>query len=213
MMWDNVKKQEFLGCCTKCAHKRSQDYRRLQAQDLIDRFTQYGYKVLTPPDKIKPRGKGETLNKAVVLIEDKMGYQFYICYNNFSNRLDRYIELNEDNNIYFQKKHLCEETVGDFLKSVDVPFKREFVINEFRGAKKHHFRFDFCLFFTEKDKWLMVEIDEPHHSQLKVKKRDAQKDYYCQTHNIPLLRIDSSFVIDSEKYKNKITEFILSHKK
>lgn len=209
MMWDNVKTQEFMGCCTKCAHKRSQDYRRLEAQKLIDKFAQYGYRVITPIDKIKPRGKGETLNKAVVTVEDRFGYQFDICYNNFHNRLNRYIKLNKDNNDYHCGVHTAEEIIRDYLTELAVPFKREFTFDDCRGQKGRLMRFDFCLYFTEPEKRMIIEIDERHHkSSVKVQQRDEIKNQYCEQHNIPMLRIEDKDVLNSENYKDKICRFI-----
>ena len=213
MMWDNVKTQEFKGCCTKCAHKRSQDYRRLQAKDLINKFEQYGYKVITPIEKIKPRGKNKTLNQTKVLVEDKFGYRFEINYNNFCNRIDRYIELNNDNNNFYAGKHIYEEKVCQYLEELQIPYKREFVFQDCRGKDNRQMRFDFCLYFNQPEKHLLIEIDERHHTNTKVKKRDRIKNYYCEKNNIPLLRIDYRDIRDLDNFKKQIDNFLLQNKK
>ena len=213
MIWDNVKTQEFPGYCTKCAHKESQNYRRLQAQNLIDKFSEYGYKVLTPLNDIKPRGKAKTLNKVNLLVEDKFGYQFEICYNNFIMRLDQYIKHNEDNNNYYQQKHIFEEVVSKYLDELHVPYKREFIFGDCRGKRNHLMRFDFCLFFTQPDKRMIIEIDEKHHSEEEVKERDKIKDMYCLRNQIPILRIYYLDIKNSELYKQQINNFLEKYAK
>lgn len=213
MTWDNVKTQEFPGYCTKCAHKESQNYRRLQAQSLIDKFKEYGYKVLTPLDCIRPKGKAKTLNKVNLLVEDKFGYQFEICYNNFIMRLDQYIKYNEDNNNYYQQKHTFEEIVAKYLEELRIPFKREFIFNDCKGKKNHLMRFDFCLFFTCPDKRMIIEIDEKHHAEEEVKERDKIKDIYCFKNGIPILRIYYLNIKNSELYKQQINNFLENYAK
>lgn len=208
MDWSNVKSQTFKGCCTKCAHKRSQDYRRLQAQNLVEKFEQYGYKVITPLDKIKPRGKNDTLNKAIVTIEDRFGYQFEICYNNFHNRLKHYIALNENgDDCYDFEGRVYEQKVKEYLDTKNIPYKREFIV-PIKSKKNGTLRFDFCLFYTEPSKRMAIEVDEGHHTAKKVQKRDRQKDYYCKTNNIPLLRINYRIIRDTNDYKDMIDRFI-----
>lgn len=193
MMWDNVKTQEFMGCCTKCAHKRSQDYRRLQAQALVDKFEQYGYKVITPLDKIKPRGKGKTLNKAIVMVENRAGQQFDICYNNFHNRLEEYIKLNEAGltpRSMDDRKY--EMLVKDYLDELGVEYKREFTFGDLRGENGGMLRFDFCVNYKEPDNLRLIEVDESRDHYQKdsfIFRHDRAKDYYCDKHNIPLLRL------------------------
>lgn len=210
MMWDNVKTQEFPGYCTKCAHKRSQDYRRLQAQDIVNKFEQYGYKVLTPVDKIKPKGKEKKYNKAIVTVENKAGYQFDICYNNFHNRLQHYIELNElGDDAYDFSNRVYEQKVKECLDELGVPYKREFVFTNLRSKENRVLRFDFCLFFTEPEHRMIIEVDERHHelNQQDIKDRDKQKDYYCKVNNIPILRIDYT-QINQGLTKDLITKFL-----
>lgn len=210
MMWDNVKKQEFPGYCTKCAHKKSQDYRRLKAQDVVNKFEQAGYKVITPIDKIKPKGKEKKYNKAVVTIENRNGYQFDICYNNFHNRLEHYINLNKfGDEAYDFSKRKYEQCIKEYLDELNIPYKREFVFSDAISSKKRLFRFDFCLFYTLPEKRMIIEVDEKQHSTdvRDVIKRDKQKNYYCATHQIPLLRIWYKD-IENGIYKKQIDNFL-----
>lgn len=210
MTWDNVKAQEFPGCCTSCAHKRSQDYRRLKAQDLINKFEQAGYKVVTPIDKIKPRGKDKNYNKTIVLIENKSGDQFKVCYNNFHNRLQYYIELNEQGiKPRTQDDIVLESKVKEYLDEIHIPYKREFTFGDLRGKNGGMLRFDFCLFYTDKDKLKLIEVDEFHHNipSYRNKSHDKAKNFYCKNKNIPLLRI-SYKDFEEGKYKDLINQFI-----
>ena len=210
MMWDNVKTQEFPGCCTKCAHKRSQDYRRLQAQDVVNKFEQYGYKVLTPVDKIKPKGKEKNYNKAIVTVENKAGKQFDVCYNNFHNRLQHYIELNElGKRPRSMDDRKYEKMICDYLDFLNIPYKREFMYSNLRGKNGGMLRFDFCLWYDDPSMRKMIEVDEKHHGEDSYKNNDHDKakDYYCEKHEIPLLRI-SYRELDNDNYKQKIDEFI-----
>lgn len=210
MMWDNVKTQEFIGSCTKCAHKKSQDYRRLQAQDVINKFVQNGYKVITPIDKIKPRGKNKSYNRAVVTVEDNFGYQFNVTYNAFRNKIDYYKKLNElGDNAHEYNSHKFEQKVKEVLDELKIPYKREFVVIGLKSIKKGTFRFDFCLFYTEPSKRLFIEVDEKYHNTnyRNIKERDKQKNYYCEKNNIPLLRIKQNDIGNGE-YKQMITDFL-----
>ena len=67
---ENLISQKFPGLCTSCAHKKSQEYRRLEIESIIEKFESVGYKVLTPKNKIKPFGKNQTYNKSKVIIEN-----------------------------------------------------------------------------------------------------------------------------------------------
>ena len=75
---ENLMSQKFPGLCTSCAHKKSQDYRRLEVESIIEKFESVGYKVLTPKDKIKPVGKNQTYNKSKVMIENKFRQNFVV---------------------------------------------------------------------------------------------------------------------------------------
>lgn len=213
MTWDNVKTQEFMGYCTKCAHRKSQDSRRLQAQDVVNKFVQHGYKVITPIDKIKPRGKNNTYNHAIVTIEDRFGYQFNISYNTFHNKIDYYVKLNElgDDAFDFSNREY-EQKIKEALDELNISYKREFIVQGFKSKKKGTFRFDFCLFYTEPEKRMMIEVDESHHNSnfRGVQDRDKQKNYYCEINNIPLLRINQTDV-KNNKHKQMIIDFLKSN--
>ena len=203
--WDNFKKQKYVGCCTKCAHKHSQDERRLVAQDLVSKFESVGYKVITPINDIKPVGKSQTFNKTKVLIENKFGYRFYINYNNFCTNIEKFIKDNEAYDAVESRKY--ESAVKDYLIDLGVPYKREFVLQGIKSKKCGTFRIDFCLYFADREKWHFIEVDERHRLSDKVKDRDKQKEYYSLTNNIPLLRI-SYKDINNENYKQMIDDFL-----
>lgn len=212
IMFNNLTKQKFPGLCTSCAHAKSQEERRLKAEDLIQKFGQYGYKVITPIDKIKPVGKRKLYNKSVVTIEDKSGYQFDICWNNFYTRLDRYLQLNENNNQFaYKRKH--EQIVADYLYKLKISYKREFVFYDCKSKKGKVCKFDFCLFYTIPEKRMIIEVDERHHfhnPKRTYHANDLTKNYYCDKHNIPMLRIYYKD-IDNGSFIEQIDNFLSNH--
>ena len=210
--WGNLQKQDFPWLCSSCAHKKSQDARRLTAQKLVDLFEKYGYKVLTPVDKIKPVGKKGLYNQALVEIQDGTGYSFDINWNNFHNRLQYYIEMNGQGRDSSGGREMSslEKKVSEYLDSLKVAYKREFKISDCRGEKRP-LPFDFCINYSS-EHILLIEVDgELHYKKnapyTKVHKYDKTKDYYCQSHNIPLLRIPY-WEFEDESYKHSIDNFI-----
>ena len=210
---ENLMSQKFPGLCTSCAHKKSQDYRRLQAQELINKFESVGYKVLTPIDEIKLVGKNGTYNKARVMVENKFGQTFIIDYNNFSNRLAYYKQLNSNEGYsaeWSRQKSRYEQMVSDFLEEQKIPYKREFKFTDCK--KKRLLPFDFCLWYNSSNR-ILIEVDgELHYKQSshleEVKSNDKYKTRYCKYKNIPLLRIPYWEFNKSEDYKQSIISFI-----
>ena len=210
---ENLMTQKFPGLCTSCAHKKSQDYRRLKAQDLIDKFESIGYKVLTPIDKIKPFGKGNSYNQSKVLIENKFGQVFNTNYNQFSRNLQYYKDLNSDDGYCaegIRKASYYEKLVASFLEEKYIPYKREFKFTDCR--KKRCLPFDFCLWYDSPNR-ILIEVDgELHYKQSsrldEVQLNDEHKIRYCNYKNIPLLRIPYWEFNDNEDYKKSIISFI-----
>ena len=209
----NLMSQKFPGLCTSCAHKKSQEYRRLQVQDLVNKFESSGYKVLTPIDKIKPVGQNRLYNKAKVMIENKFGQTFVIDYNNFSNRIEYYKKLNSDKGYSAEgvrKKSCYEKLVSNFLEEQNIPYKREFKFTDCK--KKKILPFDFCLWYDSSNR-ILIEVDgELHYKQSsrlnEVKSNDEYKTRYCKYRNIPLLRIPYWEFNENENYKKSIISFI-----
>lgn len=213
--WGNLQKQKFPYLCTKCAHKEIQNDRRLTAQKLIDMFAYYGYKVLTPIDKIKPAGKSDSYNKSIVTICGSDGVVFDVCWNNFHNRLDYYLQISNGGYCAkgIRKSSSLEEKVECFLNELDVPYKQEFKFSDCRGDKRM-LPFDFCLYYNENNK-LLIEVDGERHFKdefLQTKKNDKRKDFYCNSKNIPLLRLPY-YKFDTNEYKLDILHFINTNMK
>lgn len=210
---ENLMSQKFPGLCTSCAHKKAQDYRRLQAQDLINKFESIGYKVLTPIDKIKPVGKNKLYNKAKVMIENKFGQTFVVDYNNFSNKLEYYKKLNSDEGYSAEghrRKSKYEQMIANFLDEQNIPYKREFKFTDCK--KKRMLPFDFCLWYNLPSR-ILIEVDgELHYKQTprleEVQSNDEYKTRYCKYKKIPLLRIPYWEFNENEDYKKSIISFI-----
>lgn len=210
---DTLITQKFPGLCTSCAHKKSQNYKRLQVEVVIEKFEMAGYKVLTPKDKIKPVGKNQSYNKAKVMIENKFGQTFVIDYNNFSNRLQYYKQLNSDDGysaVGSRELSSYEQIVAEFLEEQNIPYKREFKFTDCR--KKRLLPFDFCLWY-DSSKRILIEVDgELHYKQSdhlnEVKSNDEYKTRYCEYKKIPLLRIPYWEFNENEDYKKSIICFI-----
>ena len=210
---ENLMSQKFPGLCTSCAHKKSQDYRRLQVQDLIKKFESAGYKILTPIDKLKPVGKNGLYTKAKVMVENKFGQTFIIDYNNFSNRLEYYKQLNSDEGYSAEgsrQKSCYEQMVATFLEEQKILYKREFKFTDCK--KKRLLPFDFCLWYDSPNR-ILIEVDgELHYKQSssldEVKSNDEYKTRYCKYKNIPLLRIPYWEFNENEDYKQSIISFI-----
>lgn len=210
---ENLMTQKFPGLCTKCAHKKSQDYRRLQVDDVINKFEAAGYKVLTPKDKIKPVGQSKSYNKAKVMIENKFGQVFIINYNNFSNKFQYYKQLNSEDGYSaegMRKKSCYEKIVAEFLNEQNIPYKREFKFTDCK--KKRLLPFDFCLWYNS-PKRMLIEVDgELHYKQIEefqqIQENDKHKTKYCKYKKIPLLRIPYWEFNENEDYKQSIISFI-----
>lgn len=210
---ENLMTQKFPGLCTSCAHKKSQEYKRLQVESLIDKFESIGYKVLTPKEEIKPVGKNQSYNKTKVMVENNFGQVFIIDYNNFSNRMDYYRKINSEDGYSAEgtrKKSRYEEMVANFLENMDIPYKREFKFSDCR--KKRILPFDFCLWYDSPHK-MLIEVDGELHYKSRpglaqLKENDEHKTRYCEYKKIPLLRIPYWEFNETEDYKKSIISFI-----
>ena len=214
---DNVKNQKYKGLCTSCAHSKSQEYRIQTVDDIIARFESEGYKVLTPKNKIKPRGK-RTVYFTSVEIQNKYGDVYTTSCNNFFSRINYYRELAncDAKNEILKNESRLEYKVRKFLEEQNISYKQQFRFMDCRGDK-YPLPFDFCLFYKDKNK-LLIEVDGEQHFRKDsifadrfeaIKKNDRRKNYYCKKNNIPLLRLNTCD-IDSKKeiYKQKILNFV-----
>lgn len=210
-IWDNLKRHEFAGMCTYCAHQKSAEYHRFQVQDIVSFIENNGYKVLTPIDKIKPKGKNQTYNKAKVEIMDAHGNVYNVIYNNFYNDVEYYRMLNGDGYSAAgdRQPSRLESMVIELLDYMGVEYKREFKFSDCRGDKRM-LPFDFCINYKGANNRLLIEVDgELHYKEFAAKyhKNDKRKNYYCNEHNIPLLRIPY-WEFEDDTYKQKIIDFI-----
>lgn len=213
--WNTLTKQRFPGLCTYCAHKRSSEYHRFDAEKIVNFIESKGYKVLTPIEKIKPIGKNKTYNKSKVEIEDSYGVSYIVTYNQFYNNVDYYQELNDGGRCAAgNRQPSCYESIViSFLDELNIPYKREFKFSNCRG-KKRPLPFDFCLNYDKNNK-MLIEIDgERHYKKYfsELIEYDKIKDGYCKHHNIPLLRIPY-WEFKTEKYKLDILHFINTNMK
>ena len=210
---ENLISQKFPGLCTSCAHKKSQEYRRLEVESIIEKFESVGYKVLTPKNKIKSVGKNQTYNKSKVMIENKFGQTFVVDYNNFSNKLQYYKQLNSEYGYSAEgkrQKSRYEQLVANFLEEQNIPYKREFKFTDCK--KKRLLPFDFCLWYDLSSR-VLIEVDgELHYKQSpyleEIQSNDEYKTRYCKYKNIPLLRIPYWEFNEAEDYKQSIISFI-----
>ena len=210
MMWTNLKRQDYPGLCTYCAHKKSQDSRRIGVEKLIKLFNKYGYDVVTSPDKIKPVGKRHSYIQTRVMIQNSKGDYFTVCWNDFQRDLQKYISLNGNGyeSVGTRKPSKYEQKVIDLLEDYKLTYKREFKISGCRGDKRM-LPFDFCIDYKS-DKIALIEVDGERHFKdgfEQIKKYDKIKNYYCETNNIPLLRVPY-WDFYNDDYKTKILDFI-----
>lgn len=215
-MWDNLKSHKFAGLCTYCAHKKSSEYHRFEVHHIIDFIEKNGYKVLTPPEKIKPVGKNKTYSQAKIEIQDVHGVVYETTYNNFYNKVEYYKELNENGYcaVGTRTPSNLEAKVIQFLDEKKIRYKREFKFSDCRG-KKRPLPFDFCLNYDSSKK-MLIEVDGERHYKPyfeELQKYDKTKDYYCKTKNIPLLRIPYWEFDEQDTYKKSIVEFINTYDK
>ena len=109
-----------------------------------------------------------------------------------------------------------EEYIYNLLTEFNIDFKPQYKMNDCKYI--YPLRFDFAIFnnFTLLG---LIEYDGQQHFHpvnvfggedafKETQKRDEIKNTYCQTHNIPLLRIPYTF--SSEEIKQKIYEYYLS---
>lgn len=208
---DTLRRQRYAGLCTSCAHRHSSEGRKFCAQDVIDRFNEYGYAVLTPAEKIKPVGKNKNYNRSTVEIQDKHGVVYRICWNEFWNKRDQFVALNDGGYSAVGKREpsCLERAVIEYLDELGVCYKREFKFSDCRGDYRP-LPFDFCIGYNKQNR-LLIEVDgERHYKEafVDLQRYDRIKDYYCHTHNIPLLRIPYWEFDEAERYKQSIQSFI-----
>ena len=218
---DTMSHQKYRGLCTSCAHWEGQRYKAQAVEDIIMRFESEGYKVLTPKEKIKPKGN-RTVYFTNVDIQNKYGDVYTTNCNNFFSRIDYYRELAncDAKNEMLKNESRLEYKVRKFLIEQDIPHKQQFRFMDCRG-EKYPLPFDFCLYYTT-DKKLLIEVDGEQHFRKgglfankfeQTQKNDRRKNYYCNKNNIPLLRLNTND-IDGKKeiYKQKILDFISNNR-
>lgn len=92
-----------------------------------------------------------------------------------------------------------EEAVSKVLRKKNIIFQGQYTFNDLVSELGANFRFDFAVFDENHTLLFLIEYDgeqhfmEINHSSWQTlsyyQKNDAIKNYYCQEHNIPLLRI------------------------
>ena len=109
-----------------------------------------------------------------------------------------------------------EEYIKNLLKDLNIDFIPQYKFDDCK--LKYVLRFDFAIF--ENDNFLgLIEYDGKQHFEPieffggvagfeETKKRDNIKNTYCQSHNIPLIRLPYTMSVDD--IKNKIYEYYLS---
>lgn len=214
IQWESIKQQKYRGLCTKCAHKKSSDYKLLSVDEIIKRFENEGFKVVTPRSKIKRRG-GRSIYNTTVQITNKCGNIYSTSCNNFCNNIEYYRGLSDIDNAMYGCKSKLELLVRRFLDENNIPFKQEFIFSDCKNVAP--LRFDFALYY-DTENLLLIEVDGEQHFNKgglfggdfeSTAKRDKIKNYYCEEHNIPLLRIPyTAFRRKNNDYKNMILEFI-----
>ena len=218
VMWSTLERQKYKGLCRSCAHRESTTFKALALDEIIQRFENEGYKVITPRNKIKRRGK-KSLYFTQVEIMNKYG-DIYTCNcNNFCMNLNYYRELSncDKKNEILKNESRLEYKVRKFLDEINVPYKQVFRFMDCRG-EKYPLPFDFCLYYKSDNK-LLIEVDGAQHFRKNnifginhfkaTQKNDRRKNYYCDKNNIPLLRIKYNEIdCKSEIYKEKILQFI-----
>lgn len=211
---DTLYKQKYPGYCTSCAHMFSAQKKRIDVNDIVSNIHDYGLTVITPLSQIKPRGKNNTYSKTIITVKGKTDKTITVNYNNLMNRIDYYVDVlnNEYELKLLENESRLECKVRLFLKELNVEFKQQYRFTNCRG-KKYPLPFDFCLFYNQEN-ILLIEVDGERHYDdrfVEVQKNDRTKDFYCKTHNIPLLRI-SYKQINDETYRNIILKFISDNK-
>lgn len=220
--WNTLCTQKYTGLCTSCAHKKCSEYKKLSINQIVQRFEDEGFRVITPINKIKPRGK-RSIYFTNVDIMNKYGDIYTTNCNNFCSRIDYYRELSncDKRNEILKTESRLEYKVRIFLDSQHIPYKQQFRFMDCRG-EKYPLPFDFCLYYTDDDKRMLIEIDGEQHfrndglwsSTFKAtQKNDRRKDYYCKKNNIPLLRLRYNEIDDKKaSYKNMIIDFIKNNR-
>lgn len=207
--FDTIQKQEYAGLCSQCSHNLRAQNKKNQAKSIVDKFEKYGYKVLTPQHKIKPRGK-KNIYFTKLEIQDKFGNIYKTDYNNFYRNLAQYTQYNNE---VYQEQAITNnknamQILKDFFDKQGIPYKQDF---RFMDCKKKQFilPFDFCLFYNTSNK-LLVELDGVQHLNkhyTELYKNTKIKNYYCAHNNIPLLRISYADV-KNDNYQKQILSFL-----
>lgn len=217
--WNTLERQKYKGLCTSCAHRKSTDFKTLEVNEIIQRFEKEGYTVITPKSKIKRHGK-RSIYFTQLEIMNKYGDIYTTNCNNFCMRIDYYRELAncDKKNEMLKNESRLEYKVRKFLDELEIPYKQQFRFMDCRG-EKYPLPFDFCLYYTEENKRLLIEVDGAQHFRKSTifgenhfkatQKNDRRKNYYCKNKNIPLLRLRYNEIDNKlETYKDKILQFL-----
>ena len=107
-----------------------------------------------------------------------------------------------------------EKRISDFLKSRNIPFKREYHFSDLKGVGGGFLRFDFAIFDNANENIeCLIEYDGKQHFEetpfmkdsKKIQEHDKRKDDYCSNHNLKLIRISFKQFTQIEKIlANKI---------
>lgn len=103
-------------------------------------------------------------------------------------------------NMGFNKK-----VVYDYLKNMQSNFQIQYSFDDLIGKNNERLRFDFSVFNSKNILISLIEVDDEEHrdrrlgdskkqiSRKEARERDFAKDDYCESHNIPLHRMEVPF--------------------
>ena len=98
--------------------------------------------------------------------------------------------------------------IEDILKSAKLDYKKEYSFDDLRSSKGRRLRFDFAVFRYSR-LFCLIEFDGEQHYNINNPRftydgvnRDMQKNYYCYTHAIPLIRIKQKDIDNINSFRD-----------
>lgn len=149
---------------------------------------------------------GQRFGKLVVLsqVESRWGHARWLCQCDCGNQKEvgsTELKYGQTLSCGCLKSSFGEKKIAELLNSSNIRYKKEYEFKDLLSESLVPLRFDFALLDSENKVTRIIEYDGEQHyldkpnqfwsndSLARRKKRDAIKNQYCFSHNIPIVRI------------------------
>ena len=134
-------------------------------------------------------------------IENKYNQRFKTNLKEFRANKEYYIELNHG----FSDRELAMQKINKYLEELKIPCNNNFVLKDCKDENRQLVEYDFCLYYRQPDLRCMIDL-EPRNEIGKT--LDIFKRKYCEDKGFKRIVISYTDILDSEKYKETINDFL-----